>query len=52
MAFSGLAGAGGGEGRATADKARPLTPRRVLIDMQISGEGCVFNSRHDVRKVD
>ncbi|HQS45742.1 MAG: hypothetical protein B7Y12_04880 [Rhizobiales bacterium 24-66-13] len=47
-----VTGAGGGDGMATSYKARLLTPRRFLIDTRISGEGCVFSLRHDVRKAD
>jgi hypothetical protein len=47
-----VTGAGGGAGMVTSYKARLLTPRRFLIDTRISGEGCVFSLRHDVRKVD
>ncbi|MDQ0349620.1 hypothetical protein [Ancylobacter vacuolatus] len=47
-----VAGAGGGDGMVTSYKARLLTPQRFILDTRIAGEGCVFNLRNDVRKVD
>ncbi|MCU0899407.1 MAG: hypothetical protein MUC82_02805 [Cypionkella sp.] len=44
-------GTGGGDGMTTAYDARLLTPRRFTLDTRISGEGCVFDLRSDVRKV-
>lgn len=47
-----VAGAGGSDGMVTSYKARLLTPQRFILDTRIAGEGCVFNLRNDVRKVD
>lgn len=47
-----VTGQGGGDGMTTAYRAQLLTPKRFLLETLIKGEGCAFDLRTDVARVD